>query len=243
MTPLEEHAAQGFARLGQVLSPEEIAGLRLRTEDLMLGRVVHEGLFFQHDPPSGRYEDLDYKRGWIGPSLAYRKLEKLEKDPVFDAAIRHPGFAALARAHHGGPVTLYRATLWNKVSEGGTELPWHQDGGVFWGVDQPPTLTIWTALDDVPVESGCVELVPGSHKAGFATPAGGTIPAALVDEARAVPLPAVAGESILLHNHVHHRSRLNRTGGPRRALSVCYMSASTRCLRKKNPRAFPVVFP
>ncbi|MBK9032029.1 MAG: phytanoyl-CoA dioxygenase family protein [Myxococcales bacterium] len=42
-------------------------------------------------------------------------------------------------------------------------------------------MTLWTALDDAPVASGCVELVPGSHRGGLATPAGGTIPDALVD--------------------------------------------------------------
>ncbi|MBL8718551.1 MAG: phytanoyl-CoA dioxygenase, partial [Myxococcales bacterium] len=44
----------------------------------MLGEVVIPGLFFQHDAASGRYEDLELGRGFIGPSLDYRKIEKLE---------------------------------------------------------------------------------------------------------------------------------------------------------------------
>jgi len=58
-----------------------------------------------------------------------------------------------------------------------------------------------------------------------------------------VALPAIAGEVILIHNQVWHRSGVNRTDRPRRALTVCYMSAETRCLRKKRaPRRFVRVF-
>jgi ectoine hydroxylase-related dioxygenase (phytanoyl-CoA dioxygenase family) len=69
------------------------------------------------------------------------------------------------------------------------------------------------------------------------------VPAALVAAAgadtRALALPAVAGEVILLHNHTWHRSRRNATGRARRAVTICYMSADTRCLRtRRAPRAF-----
>jgi ectoine hydroxylase-related dioxygenase (phytanoyl-CoA dioxygenase family) len=65
----------------------------------------------------------------------------------------------------------------------------------------------WLALDDVPRESGCVEVLPGSHTGGLATPDGGNVPAALVAAAGAdtrPALPAVAGEVILPHNHTWH---------------------------------------
>ncbi|MBL8610962.1 MAG: phytanoyl-CoA dioxygenase, partial [Myxococcales bacterium] len=52
-----------------------------------------------------------------------------------------------------------------------------------------------------------------------------------------------AGEMILVHTHVWHRSARSTTGKPRRALTVCYMDAATRCLRKKRaPRSFFRVF-
>ena len=59
---------------------------------LMLGEVQIPGLFFQLDSPTGRYEDLEYGLGYRGPRLDYRKLEKLEKDPLFWALIRRPLF-------------------------------------------------------------------------------------------------------------------------------------------------------
>ena len=45
----------------------------------MLGRVTYPGLFFQHDTTTGNYQDLEFGKGWQGPSLNYRKIEKLEK--------------------------------------------------------------------------------------------------------------------------------------------------------------------
>ena len=76
---------------------------------------------------------------------------------------------------------------------------------------------------------------------------GGLVPQSLVREhdaeARATKLPVSAGEALLIHNQVWHRSKRATNGRPRRALTVCYMSAETRCRRKKRaPRAFFPVF-
>ncbi len=237
---LEEH---GWARLGRLAGDDVLAPLRARCDALMLGRVAVDGLVFQPDSPTGHYGDLAFGRGWIGPSLGYRKLEKLERDEIFRALVAAPLFEQIARAAIAGDIAIYRAALFAKSSDGGTDLPWHQDGGRFWGVDRDPTLQIWLALDDCPPESGCVEVVPGSHRGGLATPDGGNLPAALIAEAhaeeRALALPATAGEVLLVHNHTWHRSGRNTSGRGRRAVSICYMSAETRCLRtRRAPRQF-----
>ena len=239
--------AHGWARLGKVASDQWLECLRSRADDIMLGRVVHEGLFFQNDAESGRYEDLTFGLGWVGPGLQYRKIEKLERDPLFRAWIENPLFDGIVRTIVGDAVALYRATLFGKSAQGGTELPWHQDGGSFWGLDRDPELQIWTALDDVPLESGCVEVLDESHAGGLATSLGGTIPRDIVVRARAdqrkLALPARAGEVLLIHNHLWHRSGTNTTDRPRRAFTVSYMPASTRCMRRKRaPRTFVRVF-
>jgi phytanoyl-CoA hydroxylase len=240
LAELERH---GFARLGRVLDDAGLQALRERADALMLGQVVYEGMFFQLDAVTGRYEDAPLGLGWQGPSLAYRKLEKLEKDPLFLAWLENPLFERLVRAQISGEVALYRAILFNKGADGGSNIPWHQDGGALWGLSEAPTLQIWTALDDAPRDGGCLELVPGSHRTGLATPLGGIVPLAQVQaadaERRAVAVPVVAGEALLIHNYVWHRSGRNRPGQQRRAFSVCYMSAAIRCLRtRRAPREF-----
>jgi phytanoyl-CoA hydroxylase len=240
--PLAHYRAFGWARLGPIAAPEAVAALRTRAEELMLGGVVRPGLFFQHDSASGAYGDLSFGRGWQGPSLRYRKLEKLERDPLFAAFARNSLFARIARAVIGPEVALCRAALFGKVAQGGTELPWHQDAGPFWGLSSDPVLQIWTALDDVPVESGCVELVPASHLGGLATPQGGVIPEEVVARSgatgRSIHVPARAGEALLIHNLCWHRSGRNATDAHRRALTVCLIDAETRCTRRRSPRTF-----
>lgn len=241
--------AHGFARVGKLASEETLVRLRARIDEIMLGTVRYEGMFFQRDTHTGKYEDLSFGRGYEGPTLNYRKVEKLEKDPLFLAWIRQPFFRRLCTDLVAPEITLYRALIFNKSAEtGGSSLPWHQDGGRFWGLDRDPTLQIWTALDDAPEGGGCLEVVRGSHLRGLATPLGGVVPAELVDSAKAEEekelVPAVAGEVILIHNHLWHRSGRSSKGLPRRALTVCYMDAQTRCLRtKRTPREFFRVWP
>ncbi len=197
--PLSAFQADGYARLGPVLAADAADALRSRADALMLGKLRRPGLFYQHDSPTGRYEDLVYGDGWVGPSLSYRKLEKLELDPLFAAWIENALFRRIAHAVLGEEVTLYRAVLWNKAPRAGMDLPWHQDDGEFWGLDRSPCLQIWTALDDAPAAAGCVEVLPRSHRGGLASPLGGTVQPGPLEtanaEAQSVPLPAATGEA------------------------------------------------
>lgn len=259
---LATFAAEGYARLGRIASDEDLSRLRARADDLMEGRVQKDGLFFQLDAENGDYHELPYGRGWQGPSQRYRKIEKLELDDVFRAWLENPVFERIAHAVLGGDVFVLRAMLMTKaprieavasggggerLQPGGTPLPWHQDSGRFWGISNDPKLQIWTALDDAPIESGCVEVFPRSHLAGLATLQGGVVPRAIVDErgadTAALPLPVRAGEVLLIHNLTWHRSGTNTTTATRRAFSVCLVDPTVQCTRtRKAPRQFPRVF-
>ena len=246
--PLASLRAHGFARLGAVVAKEMLAALRERADAIMLAKLPNERFFFQRDAPSGAYEDLEYGRGFLGPGLDYRKIERLELDPLFARLVENPLYERVTRALTPEPVTLYRATLFTKPAGGGSHLPWHQDDGLFWGIDRPPLVQIWCALDDAPLGGGCLEIVPGSHLGGLARPIGGVVPPHLLEaasaEARAVAVPAEAGDVVLIHNHVWHRSRRSETGAVRRGFTACYLEARTRCMRKRRaPRTFPLIFP
>jgi hypothetical protein len=247
---LAHYQEHGYARLGRLLDEPALQGLRERMDDLMLGRVVHPDLYFQLDTAAANYQEAPgapWQGGWRGPSLDYRKVERLEKDDRFLAVVRHPAIERVVRARIAGAVVIYRAIVFNKTTRGGGEVGWHQDGGRLWGLSREPEVQVWTALHDAPEDGGCLEVLPGSHRWGLATPLGGVVPEDKLVGARAeekkVLLPAKAGESILLHNHLWHRSGQTRTGRRRLGLSVCYMSAETKCLRKKRaPREFFRVF-
>ena len=143
----------------------------------------------------------------------------------------------------GEDVSIFRAMFMNKPAEQGTVLPWHQDVGVGWGVDNNPITTVWTALDAATVENGCMQIVPGSHKHGVITekhfPSAEQL-AECAPPGSEMDLVAEAGEAILLNNLLLHRSGLNSTGQPRRAFSTAYMDGASRSVR--TGQRYPMIF-
>ena len=237
--------SQGFAVIRDVADTATCAALRDRLTAYIDGTHNDPGLFFQRDAGTGDYADVGFGQGYEGPNVPYRKIEKLERDDRYLAWLSDPLFQRLAALIFPGSVSLYRATAFIKAAKVGSNLPWHQDGGRFWGLDRDPCFQVWTALDDAPLEAGCLQFVPGSHHRGLASPMGGLVPAeaAVGLEDLVVSVPARAGDVVLVHNLVWHRSGPNITSFPRRAFSVSYLDGQTKCLRKKRaPRVFPQVF-
>ena len=103
-------------------------------------------------------------RGHKGATLAYRKIQDLELDPLFCAFLTRPLFLEICARIYGDhtPIALFRAMFMNKPAHQGTFLPWHQDR---WSaLDRDPLVTVWTALDPATRDNGCVQLIPGSHR-------------------------------------------------------------------------------
>lgn len=44
-------------------------------------------------------------------------------------------------------------------------VAWHQDV-TYWGLTPPRVTTIWLAIDDVDIENGAMQVIPGSHRQG-----------------------------------------------------------------------------
>jgi ectoine hydroxylase-related dioxygenase (phytanoyl-CoA dioxygenase family) len=234
---------EGYILLGKLLSDAQLEALRTRVDDIMLGRIRYEGMFFQKDTSSGKYEDVDESSAYEGPSLNYRKIKDLEYDELFLAFIQNDAFHELAARYIGTHVACMRAMVMNKPARGGTILPYHQDVSAKWEMTIPPVFTIWTALDDATKANGCLEIVPHSHKHGKIG-VGHMITAE--EEARYAPpgssifVELKAGESVVFHNATLHRSGVNTTDKPRRAFTVCLMDGATR--HQKTGKAYPVVF-
>jgi len=235
---------QGYLRLGKVLGVEELIALQARIDAIMLGEILYPKMHFQMDGKTGDYGKMEPNtQGNKGASLSYRRITGLEQDPLFLAYMQHPVFRAITEYYIGEHVSVFRAMFMNKPAHQGTVLPWHQDIGEGWGLDQNPITTIWTALDDAFPENGCMQVVVGSNNLGILNPNHYTSETdqekyATVD--KIIDLEVEAGEAILLHNWLMHRSGVNQTEFPRRALSVAYMDASTRKMRTEQ--TFPVVF-
>lgn len=235
----DEH---GYVVLGQVATDQDLAALQQRIDDIMLGlaNVDYDKMMMQVDTDDGEHSNLGAQTsGHKGSHLNYRKIEQLEFDPVFLRYMQHPAFKKACARMHGRETAIacHRAMFMNKPARRGTYLVWHQDA---WATtfDRPPLLTAWTALDRATKENGCVQIIPGSHKRGIVNPDHGA--GFLTDDLAALHCPdhdvvyleVEAGEVALLHNFTLHRSGVNRTDAPRRAFSINYMDAATKCFRE-----------
>ena len=227
----------GYLRLGRVLSDKDLRGLQERIDAIMLGTadMPYDRMLMQLDSATGNYNDAGVQsKGFKGATLAYRKIQDLEFDPLFRAYTERPLFQAICRRVYGpdAPIAAFRAMFMNKPAHQGTWLPWHQDR---WShLDRDPLITVWTALDPATQENGCVQIIEGSHRLGLVNP---DHPSGFVSEEQAaellaehpvVPLELEPGEAVLLHNWLLHASDVNRSPVSRRAFSVCYMDARTQ---------------
>jgi hypothetical protein len=228
-----DYERDGFLHLGPLLTPEEVEVLKQRADDLALGRVVNEKIAFQADT-GGAYEELPgIVNRFEQPTLLYRKIQGLEHDEIFSRLVLHPICLEVCAHEYGAhaPVALFRAMIMNKPAGQGTELPWHQDGGDVWKLDRDPLVTIWVALDPATRANGCMDVVPGTHKLGLLTKEGSNLrledARRLCPPERVLPLEVEAGHAVLLHNWLVHRSGVNPSAVPRRAMTACYLDGRT----------------
>ncbi|GAB5562590.1 MAG: hypothetical protein SynsKO_42370 [Synoicihabitans sp.] len=106
--------------------------------------------------------------------------------------------------------------------------PWHQDNGVIQEeADDTEMITVWFPLWDATIASGCLEVIPRSHRAGVIDhcPLGGAgfgIPDKLLAKQRAVPLPMARGDILLMHRRTCHSSLPNRSDRVRWSFDLRY---------------------
>lgn len=104
------------------------------------------------------------------------------------------------------------------------EVPWHQDEAYWDPSFDYLGLGVWMPLDPATVESGCMSMIPGSHKGGIRThehtngdPAVTVIVCKDVDRAEAVPRPVEIGGASFHHCRTMHWSGPNGSDHVRRA--------------------------
>ncbi len=120
----------------------------------------------------------------------------------------------------------------------GAYVSWHQDATYF-ALEPACHVTAWVALTDAPIEAGCMEVVPGSHKLGQLPHAEMQDPENLLSRGqtsrstsiaqRTAFMPVKAGQFSLHHTHLVHNSRPNRSHDRRIGLGISYIPTSAHC--------------
>lgn len=122
-------------------------------------------------------------------------------------------------------------------------ISWHQDS-TYWGLEPDDVVTAWVALSDVPMKSGPMQVIPGSHRwpqlehldtyhKDNLLSRGQEI-AVEVDESQAVAMPMRAGQMSLHHVKLAHGSQPNRSGDRRIGFAIRYISPAVRQLKLRD---------
>jgi hypothetical protein len=123
---------------------------------------------------------------------------------------------------------------------------WHQDNG-YGELDPYNAITCLTALDDADVENGCLWIIPASHRQGqipapqqmtTAQKQAGTEVEVAADARQAMPAPLKAGECLIFHCWMLHKSEGNLSRDrDRRILFLRYADAdAVEVYNDRRPR-------
>ena len=169
--------------------------------------------------------------------------------PWVDEIVHAPEVLDAVEDLIGPDIRLFHLTVWPKDARSGTYVSWHQDATYF-ALEPACHVTAWVALSDAPVEAGCMEVVPGSHKLGQLPHAelqdpenllsrGQTL-AVDVERSTTAFMPVKAGQFSLHHTHLVHNSGPNRWHDRRIGLGISYIPTSARCTAKARVTAMLV---
>lgn len=173
-----------------------------------------------------------------GPLKSHMRHEVHLLFPWADKLIRHPKILDAVEAVLGPDLLCWVTNLFIKEPGDGNFVSWHQDA-TYWGLEpHDSVLTAWVALSDVPVESGAMKFLAGSHLKGQIDHndtyhennllTRGQEIAVDVDEAEATDVILKQGEFSLHHVLMAHGSHPNTTANRRIGLAIRYIPTSAR---------------
>lgn len=169
--------------------------------------------------------------------------------PWVDEIVHAPEILDAVEDLIGPDIRLFHLTVWPKDAGSGAYVSWHQDATYF-ALEPACHVTAWVALTDAPVEAGCMEVVPGSHRLGQMRHADmqdtenllsrGQTLVADIDRSKTAFMPVKAGQFSLHHTHLVHNSRPNRSNDRRIGLGISYVPTHVRCTAARRVTAMLV---
>ena len=159
-----------------------------------------------------------------------------------DEIVHHPGILDAVEDLIGPDILLYHLTLWLKEPRTDAFISWHQDSTYF-GLSPAEHVTAWVALSHSNLESGCVQVVPGSHLRGQVAHGVEKKEENMLRTGQKVELPDDAsidtlvlrpGEFSLHHTHLLHNSMANHSDDRRIGLGLSYIPSRCRCSSRQR---------
>jgi non-haem Fe2+, alpha-ketoglutarate-dependent halogenase len=201
---------------------------------------------FSEAEAAGYRAELEAYEATIGKPVSYPEKSKCHL--LFnwaDAVVHHPAVLDAVEDIIGPDILLFHFTLQTKEAHRQTLALWHQDDGYF-HLDPAEQVTAWVALSEASELSGCMRMIPGSHKGGIASHADQTAEDSIIKLARQIDgygpkdgvlAPLKAGEMSLHHTHTVHSSGPNDSDDRRIGLTLSYIPTHVRPTGDVRPSA------
>ena len=205
----------------------------------------------------------------LGESLAcdyYSRFEKLEKSmegevqdkfkikahlpfPWLWDLVTKSRLADVIEDLIGPNIVCWGSSFFTKKARDPRFVSWHQDS-TYYGLDPPESITAWIAFTEANRESGCMKILPGSHKGPSLLPheetfeknnllaRGQTIKG--IDERAGLEMPLKAGQMSIHHNRTIHSSEPNRSSWPRVGYAVHFAASNVRQTQFKSASAIQI---
>ncbi len=223
---IREYQERGFVLGGPVLNDEQVDVLRAEID-----RVIRDW-GDKSKPQPVLLRNLTGK----DEEPVWQIVNIWEASEPFRQLLFHPFIVeAIFQLTQAQEIRVWHDQIQYKPSGKGGVNMWHQDSP-YWPILQPKDaqITAWVALDDVDVDNGCMFMVPSSHKWGVQIDFLHTLkhfddmPSNFQGQTvETVPCPVPKGWVHFHHPLTWHGSPANRSGRPRRAIAIHYMTERT----------------
>ena len=216
---------RGFFVLEEALSPQTCAVVIAAIDPL---EATGEELLRQH---GGKLFIARAGEITFTPHLVTRS-------PVLRDFCAGPVFRDLAHDLIGPDVRLYWDQAVYKKPGAEAHFPWHQDNGYTF-IEPQQYLTCWVALTDAHERNGCPWVVPGLHRRGTLHHETSELGFVCLDDGPegAVPVPARAGDIVVLSSLTPHATGPNSSSSVRKTYIVQLAPDGAQIVSKQGVRA------
>ena len=155
-----------------------------------------------------------------------------------DALVREPRIVDAVESLLGPNLLCWGSGFFAKPAGDAAYVSWHQDA-TYWGLSSPDVVTAWVALTPSTHESGCMQVVAGTHHAQVPHEdrfedanllSRGQEIAVQVDPNQVIDVELRPGEMSLHHVLLFHGSEPNRSAHARVGFAIRYAPTSVRQL-------------
>jgi len=160
-----------------------------------------------------------------------------------DAIVHHPAVLDAVEDIVGPNILCWTTNFFIKEPKSPGYVSWHQDAA-YWGLDPEEVVTAWVALTPSNALSGCMKVVPGSHRKAHIPHVDtfaennlltrGQEIAVAVDESKAVSLMLQPGEMSLHDIKLVHGSAPNESDDRRIGLAIRYLPTHVRQTKDRD---------